>query len=203
LTLLEQWNERGTPEEKAQEAADRRRYTERGKYHLEQLDALTRMRWAIEEQTKRVATGIETERENPLFCDAVTKDMRLLSEMCEKIINLEMSLGVRDRKPNEIILQHKRTFDRLISGLEEDDGELLIAGAGKFLELMNDKILTLEIGDDGSYSMHPTTEAERVADFALGICGGIGVLDSQSVRDEDPADADLGELDFRLSHTGN
>jgi hypothetical protein len=63
------------------------------------------------------------------------------------------------------------TIDRLLA---RTDANELLEATRRFMDGLEDLVQTLEVYEDGSYTIRPRNEAERISDWQLGICGGMG-----------------------------
>jgi hypothetical protein len=145
------------------------------------LDALGRLRWVIEEQTGRCLKWKELERAAPLT--GATVDWKALADMCVKAVQLEIDLGVRDRAPSQHIVGHKVKFDQFLEDIGDDGAERLLSAADCFLTEIDSKLLTMEQSEDGTFNLRPATDAEKLSDMSMGICGGM--KGDRGLKDDD------------------
>lgn len=158
---------------------DRKLLTQKGQRMQEKLDALEVLHWNIEQQKERCEKWLNNEDEKPIR--TATQDFRLLKDMCVDALEIEMKLGLRDRRPNEVVMQHNHSFNAVVANLQ-DGGALFSQAANAFLDEMDQYAMTMEISSDGSYELRERTEQERLHRLSLGICGGSGIKAERRIQ---------------------
>lgn len=91
-----------------------------------------------------------------------------------KIQRMEAEDAKRPRFDTGPTAHQRATFKRFMEGLP-DGGQSMIKATDQLLAAVEDITMSLEVRENGTHEIRPTTEAERIKDLALGICGGLSL----------------------------
>lgn len=138
----------------------RRALKARGKHIVEKLDGLGRLRWLIQVQTERVESLREKEKASLPF-KFTGKEVKILGELLDSYIKYQLELGLLDAKPSEHSITMKHRFEGLMGNALQGGGYALVDAAHKFLEMAEQKALTLQLGKDGAFSLKPPASGEN------------------------------------------
>jgi hypothetical protein len=128
----------------------------RGSAIVNKLDGLGRLRWLIERQTDRIQALLDREQSAIPF-QMTDKSIKVLGELIEQYLRLQMELGLIDSKPEEFNLNIEHKFKAILTGMQfTDDGHRLAIAANKFLEMASEASIIMEPEADGTYSAEGT-----------------------------------------------
>lgn len=114
------------------------------------VDALGRLNWLVDAQTKRVLALLDREAKT-LPMTITTKNIEALARMLHDLLKAQAELGDTE-KTNEITPENKEKLKNLVAGFK-DDGEIMIQATRKLLELAEDRSLILNLDESGKYSI--------------------------------------------------
>jgi hypothetical protein len=115
------------------------------------VDGLGRLGWLIERQTERVLLLMDREK-NALPFKFTGDEIETLSDMIEKYVKLQVTLGIVDTPPPEINLNVKHRFDGLLQHTVQG-GTAVIEAADRWLQKCEESALTLRRSEDGRYEL--------------------------------------------------
>ncbi len=109
----------------------------------------------------------------------VNKDLarhqQAMATLLKTKMKLEESARARPEEPEispQRMARLQAKFSKFCDMIDADKMEKAI---DEFLIQAEERMLTLEQRPDGSHTIRPATESERVKDLALGICGGLAI----------------------------
>jgi hypothetical protein len=134
--------------------------SKRAKAVTERTHTLEYLAKAVVYQFERVQTLVQREKTSIPF-KFTDKAMSTLTDMVDKLTRLQIELGLLDSRPNEwnVNVQHK--FAGMMKHTIGKDSEKVTAAIGKFVELLDQKSLTMKIDPEtGSYALKKQEKQE-------------------------------------------
>lgn len=132
-----------------------RQWEAKGDRIASELDGMKMLGWAIIVQGERLQELRKKELASmPLkMTDRVVKE---LVDSCEKYVNLQIRLGIRDSKPDELTLTIKEEFDGMLELVKSSPGgsTRMLDATRKLLSGVKEAAIDLEIDDEtGEYRL--------------------------------------------------
>jgi len=99
------------------------------------------------------------------------KTVKTLGELINMYIKFQIELGLIDSVPTETNLNVRHQFEGIMQNTLEHGGQNMMKATSKFMELAERHSLTLEMDDEGNYSVaqletSDATQEEEVPDTA-------------------------------------
>ena len=122
---------------------------------LGDVDVLEVKTWAVVAQQARVMLLIEKEDMTGVPFKFTDNSMKVLNELTNDLLDWQVKLGLRDCVPNEFNVKMKHQFAGVMAETVSHDKDKVVKATERFIELIDEKSLTLQRGDNGTFAYSP------------------------------------------------
>lgn len=136
---------------------------------LEKCDGLRVMAWTVLSQQERVSVMIQNENEFGFMSKETDNAIKVLSEITDKYVKMQVELGVLDSRPTPTELHVHAHVKQMLGALPEVEREKMADIALKFVEQMESKAIQLIMDKDGTYK-YVKAAAEDHGDDSVNEC---------------------------------
>ena len=122
------------------------------------LNELEEMGWVLREQKTRIVLFREKEDQARIGFAATDKAIQIFKELLSEYSKMKVNLGLTEPPASEFNLNIKHRFDGLMKHTIGEDGEKVVSALDRFMELAEERSLTLSQNPDGTYSYKEDTK---------------------------------------------
>lgn len=136
-----------TPEEKK----FRKAFKTRALALTEELDPIALLVETVKIQRDRVHMGHDAEIADEKLNPYLTQEITTLNRMTHDLIDKLQRIGVIQEKPIEHVVQMQGNFNSVMELVTTEGQNRMLDVADKFLKIIKDDVIELEVSDDGSF----------------------------------------------------
>lgn len=118
---------------------------------IDKCDGLKVMAWTVLSQQERVLVMMKNENELGFVSKQTDNAIKVLSEITDRYLKMQIELGIRDSRPSPQELHIHAHVKQMLGALPDVEREKMADVALKFVEQIEKKAITLQMDKDGAY----------------------------------------------------